>query len=500
MTGADIEETFEASVPVLKETYTETTSNAPAKRPTISEKLVRLGEAAELFHEEDCTPFASVILKGGHSATWPLNYKDFRLWLEREYWCKYGQVPSSQAMQDALRVLAAMAIHDGQEHQVFVRVAGTDDAVYIDLVNDAWEAVEITADGWQVIANPPVKFRRAKGMKPLPHPERGGSIDELREFVNIKNEVNFILFSGYIIGALNANGPYPVLVINGEQGSAKTSAQRVACKLIDPGRPDLRSAPRNEQDFVIGARNKWALGFDNLSHIQPWFSDAICRLATGSGFATRTLYENDEETTFEATRPQLLNGIGDIANRGDLLSRALVITLPSISASSRKSESTFWQSFEVARPRILGALYDAVSCAIRDLPNVHLDALPRMADFVKWVTAAEPALGWVKHTFVDACNYNRKQANELALEASPLTPFVFQVAKSDWQGSPSELLVKLNELAPDSQKHLKAWPKSAKALTNELDRLAPDLRATGINAERGRNMHGRFWTIERLKE
>ena len=495
MTGADIAETFDVSVPVLEKTCTETTSDAPAKRPTISEKLVRLGEAAELFHEEDGSPFASVILERGQSATWPLYKKGFRQWLEREYWRKYGQVPSSQAKQDALGVLAAMAIHDGQEHQVFVRVARTDDAVYIDLANNAWEAVKITADGWQVIANPPVKFRRAKGMKPLPHPERGGSIDELREFVNIKDEADFILYSGFLIGALNPNGPYPVLVINGEQGSAKTSAERVACKLIDPGSPDLRSTPRNEQDFVIGAKNKWALGFDNLSHIQPWFSDAICRLATGSGFATRTLYENDEETTFEATRPQLLNGIGDIANRGDLLNRSLVITLPSIPASSRKSESDFWQRLEVARPRILGALFDAVSCALRDLPNVHLDALPRMADFVKWVTAAEPALGWVEHTFVDACNYNRKQANELALEASLLTPFVHELAQGGWQGSPSELLVKLNELAPDSPKRLKAWPKSAKALTNELDRLAPDLRATGINAERGRNSYGRFWAI-----
>ena len=498
MTGGDLRQVYEmteletgGSEPV--------SSDKSAKSSTIADKLVSLGKAAELFHSEDGSAFASVPVNS-HKETWPLGTKGFRQWLGRQYWRKYGKVPGSQSVQDALGVLAAMAIFDGPEHSVFIRVAGTNDAVYIDLGSDTWEAVKIAAEGWQVMPEPPVKFRRAKGMKPLPYPERGGSIDELRPFVNIRDEVDFVLYVEFLVGALNPAGPYPVLVLNGEQGSAKSTAERLARECIDPYSPIFRSTPKDDHNVAIGAKNNWLLAFDNLSRIPAWFSDAVCRLSTGSGYATRTLYANDEETTFEAARPVLLNGIGDLATRGDLLSRSLVITMPPISEDRRKSEADFFANFDRARPRILGALYDAVSAALRNRDHVKatLPPLPRMADSAVWVTAAEEAFGWPEHTFLDAYQHNRKQANELALEASPLTPFIRKLAQDKWQGMPSELLIKLNEIAPDSLKRLRAWPKSTKALTNELDRLAPDLRATGINAERGRDMNGRYWTIGRL--
>ncbi|MHB8858951.1 MAG: ATP-binding protein [Thermoleophilia bacterium] len=484
------------NTPLKAEVENHASNDKPSKLLTAAEKIVSLGETAELFHAPDGCAYASVKVDL-HGETWALNSKGFRHWLQRLYWREYRKVPGSQAMQDALETLAAMAVHDGSELAVHVRLAGNRDAVYVDLGRDTWEAVEITANGWNVLANSPVKFRRTKGMKPLPYPERGGSIDELRGLVNIDDEADFILYVGWLVGALNPKGPYPVLVLNGEQDSAKSTAERVARRLIDPYGPEFRSTPRDELNLVIGAKNNWVLAFDNLSHIQPWFSDALCRLATGGGYATRTLYANDEETLFEATRPIVLNGIGDIATRGDLLSRSLVIVLPPIPSGRRKSETDFWENFETIRPRILGALYDAVSIALRNLPNVSLTRLPRMADFATWVTAAEQALGWADNTFIDAYYYNRRQANELALEASPLVPSIRKLVKDGWRGAPTELLTELNEIASDHLKRLKSWPKSTKALTNELDRLAPDLRASGINIERGRDSSGRFWIIEK---
>ena len=35
---------------------------------------------------------------------------------------------------------------------------------------------------------------------------------------------------------------------------------------------------------------------------EPWLSDALCRLATGGGFATRELYSNEDEVIFDALR------------------------------------------------------------------------------------------------------------------------------------------------------------------------------------------------------
>ena len=123
-------------------------------------------------------------------------------------------------------------------------------------------------------------------------------------------------------------------------------------------------------------------------------SNAFCRLATGGGSATRQLYTDTDEILFNVQRPILLNGIEDIATRGDLMDRAIPYSLPNIPEDKRKPEKQFWRDFEAARPRILGALCTAVSGALRNLSSVNLEGLPRMADFAEWATAAETSMGF----------------------------------------------------------------------------------------------------------
>src|SRR5262249_4514810 len=154
----------------------------------------------------------------------------------------------------------------------------------------------------------------------------------------------------------------------------------------------------------------------NLSGLPDFLSDALCSLATGGGLATRELYSDADEKLFAATRPILLNGIEDIATRPDLLDRAVTLTLPTIPEMQRRDEEELFRDFEAVRPRVLGALLDAVSAGLRNRPRVRLTSKPRMADFALWVVAAEPALGWQSGAFLKAYTENRGQANELALE------------------------------------------------------------------------------------
>jgi hypothetical protein len=144
----------------------------------------------------------------------------------------------------------------------------------------------------------------------------------------------------------------------------------------------------------VAAAANWILAFDNISFLPTWLSDALCRLSTGGGFGTRTHYENDEETVFEQTRPIILNGLDAVATRQDLLDRAIVVRLPAIPSETRRSEQEFWKQFEDAQPAILGALLNAVSAALQRLPETELPNPPRLADFARWVTAAESALEW----------------------------------------------------------------------------------------------------------
>ena len=244
---------------------------------------------------------------------------------------------------------------------------------------------------------------------------------------------------------------------------------------------------------MIAARNSWCLAFDNVSHLTWRLSDDLCRLATGGGFSTRQLYTDGEEMLFDATRPLILNGIDAVVRRGDLLDRSLVTFLPVIPEEKRKAEKLFWQRFKEIQPKLLGALLDAVSCALRRLESVKLPVLPRMADFAQWVVASEPALGWADGTFLRAYDLNRGTANELSLEASPLVaPLRLLFAHgSSWHGTAADLLEKLVHRAEHEALLQRDWPKNAQTLATQLRRIAPNLRASGIDIQFGEKTAGK---------
>src|SRR5262249_40157054 len=118
------------------------------------------------------------------------------------------------------------------ERAVHVRVGALDGRLYLDLGDEAWRAVEISAAGWRVIANPPVRFRRAAGMQPLPVPVPGGSVETLRSFLNVQSDTDFVLVVAWALAVLRDRGPYPVLALSGEQGSAKSTFSAILGQLF----------------------------------------------------------------------------------------------------------------------------------------------------------------------------------------------------------------------------------------------------------------------------
>jgi hypothetical protein len=166
---------------------------------------------------------------------------------------------------------------------------------------------------------------------------------------------------------------------------------------------------------VLQAVNGWICGYDNLSFMPDWLSDALCRLSTGAAFGRRALYTNNEESLFAAKRPVIYTAIADIAAKSDLAERTIALLLPRI--TRRLTEAALWSAFHRGRPRIIGALLDAVSQGLRNLPRTDLVQAPRMADFATWVTAAETGFGWAKGTFLAAYDRSRESAHAAMLEA-----------------------------------------------------------------------------------
>jgi hypothetical protein len=464
--------------------------------------LIELAQAAggKWWHTPNLDLFAT-IPAGNHQETWPIRSKAVRSWLTGLFYAESGKAPSAQAMQDALNTLEALAQFQGEKYTVYVRLAHHEGRIYIDLANDAWEVVEITADGWRVIQEAAVKFWRPRGLVPLPRPEPGGGLEELRPFINVESDDDWLNIVGWIIGAMS-QGPYPVLTGQGVQGSAKTTLSRLLKHLLDPASSPVRAAPREVRDLMIAATNSHVLAFDNLSVVKDWLSDCYCRLATGGGFSTRELYTDGEEKIFDAMRPVILNGIGGLIHRQDLADRTIIIELPAIPESKRLPEAEFWRKFEGARPRILGAIYTALSAALKNQNNVCLGSLPRMADYALWVTAAEPALGWESGAFLAAYRKNRAAVIDQSLAADHVASAVktLMAGKDEWEGTATDLLIEIEGLTPEAVTKSKEWPKAANQLSLHLIRAQTFLREVGIEVDRGRENKKRGITIRKIKE
>src|SRR6516225_191102 len=482
-------------VTALDEALAEESGDPGRRRPTQADILIGLAEAAELFHSPDGTGFADLDIDA-HRETWVIRSKGFRRWLARRYFEATHGAPSSEALQSALNVIEAKAHFDAPERVVHIRVGGLDDRLYLDLGDKAWRAVEISAAGWRVIANPPVRFRRAAGMQPLPAPVAGGSVETLRSFLNVRSDTDFVLVVAWALAVLRTRGPYPVLALSGEQGSAKSTFSAILRALLDPNTAPLRALPREDRDLFIAATNGHLLAFDNVSGLPAWISDTLCRLATGGGFAVRQLYTDQEEVLFDAARPVILNGIEDIVARPDLADRAVFLTLGPIPEDRRRPEQELWAAFEKERPRILGALLDAAVYGLKMLPQTRLDKLPRMADFALWATACETAF-WPAGTFWTAFCGNRDEAIEEVLDADPIATAVraIMTSRTQWTGTASDLLGTLGEVAGEAQRKARTWPDSPRALAGRLRRAATFLRRIGIEISFRREGRARARTI-----
>jgi hypothetical protein len=442
--------------------------------------LIELAQSTELFHAPDGTGFADLDING-HRETWPIRAKGFRRWLARRFFEATQGAPSTQALQSALNVIEAKAHFDGPERLVHVRVGSLGDRLYLDLGDEKWRAVEIDASGWRVVENPPVRFRRAAGILSLPRPVPGGSVETLRSFLNVKTDADFVLAVAWLLACLRDRGPYPVMVLSGEQGSAKSTFSRMLRALLDPNTAPLRALPREDRDLFIAASNGHVLTFDNVSGLPAWLSDTLCRLATGGGFAVRQLYTDQDEVLFDAARPVILNGIEDVVTRPDLADRSINLTLEPISEARRRPEAELWAAFEAARPRILGALLDLVARGLKFLPETHLPKLPRLADFALWATACQTAV-WPAGTFWSAYCGNRDEAVDGVIDADPIAAAVRDLmgGRTEWTGTASDLLGVLANIAGERLASAKTWPNGPRALAGRLRRAATFLRNVGI--------------------
>jgi hypothetical protein len=287
--------------------------------------------------------------------------------------------------------------------------------------------------------------------------------------------------------------PKPVLMLHGEQGSAKSTLQELIRMLVDPSSICTLTFPRDINELVQKLSHNYIAYFDNVSLIPEWISDQLCRAVTGSGFSKRELYTDDDDIIYNFKRCIGFNGINLGATKADLLDRGIIIELERISREKQRRLEEIWAEFDGIKPELLGYIFDILVKVLQVKCNGgiagEIKGLPRMADFADVGEIISRCMGNENSNFLDAYYRNIDLQVEEAIAANPVATAITKFIEDNdrkWEGTATELLIKLEAVADELKINTshKSWPKGANTLSRRIKEVKTNLREIGITIDR----------------
>jgi hypothetical protein len=406
------------------------------------------------------------------------------------------------ALKEALDLIEALAM--SQEVQTtHIRVApGYDGATWLDLGRTDGQSVRIHPSGWDIATPDPreVCWRRTQltGELPLPAKDTGGKgIDAFLRLTNFATPDTECLALAWLIGCLEPSVPVPAPFLTGPQGAGKSTAGRMLVRVIEGMSGDLRRAPKDEENLVTAVAAGWVTALDNLSHLTPDLSDAMCCIVTGAENVKRALFTDGDVVRARYRRPLLMTGIDVGVIRPDLAERLLPLRLerPKV----RRTEAELWTEYEEALPVILGSLLDLAVQVRAAQAETPTDL--RMADFAHLCAQLDAATGFGA---LAAYRASLDDLNDDVIEGDLLAQTVLKHASELTAGAPermtsSEWLHHLSRLysGEECRPMPKGWPTTGKVLSDRLKRLQPTLAARGVLIDWGRTKQGRYIELTR---
>lgn len=398
-----------------------------------------------------------------------------------------GKVPSSNALADVLSMAEGIAMGNPPAAPS-LRIARKAGDLYLDLGRADGAAVRLWPGGWQVVSSPPVLFARTAltAELPLPRDPWSGSLDGCRHLFNVGGPDEWALFIACRIASLMPGITHPIELVTGPAGSAKTSATRLMGDWVDPA-PAMMPVPRDGRTWAAMAASRYCLPVDNVSWIPVWWSDLLCKAASGDGWVDRALYSDGDVFVARFRSVVILNGIELGALRGDLADRIVHHRL--VQPDRYLSDQEVSAQWALAHPSALAWLLDRTAETMADMARVPQRGMNRLAVFeqivdcidARWGTRASRA--WAQ---------GRQDVLEDVAEGDEVAMAVTRAFAGPWSGTPSELLGVLTIQGGLEHKHrgMSGW--TPRAISGAMERIQPALGALGWQVWTFReNSHGR---------
>ncbi len=455
-------------------------------------KLIELVDASDIkFFRSDTGELCASVMVGVHREIFPVKSEKFRNWLGGFYYYNTNSFLADSIKKQVVSNLSdrEMFASKSETVKLSTRIADTDGAIWYDLTNNERQAILITTDGWDICDEPPLVFDHFVHQAPQVTPIRGGDVNKILKYINIKEYK--VLFLCWLVSCFVPNIPHVIPVIFGEKGAAKSTACAFLKKIIDPSAMETLSLPSDEKSRNIIFRQHWFAAFDNVSEISKKMSDALCRAVTGNGTQVRKLFTDSDDVVFNFQRCIAINGVNNVATRSDLLDRSILFELQRVPDAERRERVEMQKEFEADRPAILGGIFDILAKALEAYPSLKPSKLLRMADFTRWGYVIGEALGGMGDVFIQEYDKNYQIQNIESLNADTVGTLTVEFMRThhDWEGSPSKFLDELKKIAPEYSIS-KGLPSTPNHLTRSLNEIKSNLESVGIeyiNFGHGRN-------------
>ena len=481
------------------------TTKKPSKKPTVDEVIEKLESKNLLFHDENNVGYIAIGKQG--AVVLPISSGEckrwLRSWLIKEY---HRHDFKKYDIEEICEYLASIAEVEGEEKHLGVRLSKTVDSdgnpkeIYYDTKSEL--AVKVSAEGWKIIPTP-ILFKRFPHQlrQDLPMETDSRNLELLREFVNIEDDSDWLVFMAFAVSLFVPDSPSVLLCLNGDMGAGKSASLRLLVKLVDPSSliEGMRMTWRTEDLIRISSKNA-ALFFDNVSSISDYQSDDLCKVCTGGSLSKRKLYTDEDELIYRVQRPVLISGIPRLIHRADLADRSIILTVKRLNEKKRKTQGELDAKLRELKPKILGVIFNVLSDAIRKYKTIESKEKPRVMDWYKLACAIADSLdGHSQSEFEMAFKKVQERQLDYALQESPvalLVKFIVEKCDGEWSGTATQLLGfvlpdGVSQYTPDELDYIgylresPYWPKNASALGKELARCRSTLEACGIDV-----MHG----------